>query len=110
MGVVYEAVDRERGATVALKTLQQVSPTGVARFKREFRALADVIHPNLVSLYELFADEHEIFFTMELVQGAHFAAFVRPTEEGQPLAPSESLHFSQRTRSLQPQALRNVSE
>ena len=100
MGVVYEAVDRERGAAVALKTLQQASPTGVSRFKREFRALADVIHPNLVSLYELFADENEIFFTMELVQGAHFSHFVRPTVEGAPLEPSESLHFTENTRNL----------
>jgi eukaryotic-like serine/threonine-protein kinase len=96
MGVVYEAIDRESGTAVALKTLRQASPTGVARFKREFRALADVIHPNLVSLYELFADENEIFFTMELVQGAPFSHFVRPTVEGAPLEPSESLHFTAR--------------
>ena len=51
MGVVYEAVDTRSGGRVALKTLQQLSPRGIARFKNEFRALADVVHDHLVGLY-----------------------------------------------------------
>src|SRR5580658_1949844 len=77
MGVVYEADDRERGVRVALKTLRRFEARGLYRFKREFRALADVIHPNLVALHELIGVGEQWFFAMELVQGVHFLDFVR---------------------------------
>jgi len=77
MGVVYEALDRERGEWLALKTLLGVSPLALYRFKREFRALADVHHENLITLHELFSEGEQIFFTMEFVDGVDFVDFVR---------------------------------
>jgi len=77
MGVVYEAIDRERGETVAIKTLLNVSPGALYRFKREFRLLADVIHPNLIALHELFFEGEQIFFSMEYVDGLGFVEYVR---------------------------------
>src|SRR5687768_10260344 len=53
MGVVYEAIDHEQGTRIALKTLRDADGPMLRVLKREFRALADVRHPNLVRLFEL---------------------------------------------------------
>lgn len=78
MGIVYEALDRERGMRVALKTLSAASADALLRLKHEFRALADLQHPNLVSLGELISDRGRWFFTMELIEGESFMSWVQP--------------------------------
>jgi len=88
MGVVYAALDREIRRTVALKTLRSLDAAAVLRFKNEFRSLQDIEHPNLVSLGELFEEDGQLFFTMELVQGTPFVDYIRPaspiTLDGEP--------------------------
>ncbi len=81
MGVVYEAKDEELGTTVALKTIRMGTPESLARLKREFRALQDVHHPNLVSLGELVTEGEECFFTMEFVDGVDFIDYVSADKE-----------------------------
>jgi hypothetical protein len=80
-GTVYEAFDRQRSARVALKLLREAEGTALYRFKREFRALADISHPNLVALDELLTDGWHWFFTMELVRGIPLVAYARPAAE-----------------------------
>ncbi|MBI4509934.1 MAG: protein kinase [Deltaproteobacteria bacterium] len=79
MGIVYEAHDCQKNTKVALKTLSRPNASMLTRLKREFRALADVKHPHVVSLGELMEDRGQWFFTMELVQGVDFLDFVRPS-------------------------------
>jgi eukaryotic-like serine/threonine-protein kinase len=78
MGTVYEAFDRERKERVALKTLRAMNAESLLRFKHEFREFQDLSHPNLVSVGELFSDEGDWFFTMELLDGVDFLEYVRP--------------------------------
>src|SRR5262245_61220116 len=76
-GIVHEAFDRDLGASVALKVLRRRSPHDLQLFKREFRNLADVRHPNLVTLHELHTAGEQWFFTMELVRGVGFLDWMR---------------------------------
>lgn len=77
MGMVFEALDRERNLRVALKALTDVSPSRLYLFKQEFRALAGIVHPNLVTLYELMEEGDEYFLSMEFIEGATFLKYVR---------------------------------
>jgi len=83
-GTVYRAFDRQLQREVALKLLRQASGRDLYRFKREFRALADIVHPNLVALHEMHATGGDWYFTMELVEGVSFIDWVRPGKQTGP--------------------------
>ena len=76
-GTVHEAYDHEQDAVIALKTMLRTGGWEIYFLKREFRSLAGIAHPNLVSMYELLSDGLHWFFTMELVDGTSFLEFVR---------------------------------
>src|ERR1044071_6651476 len=76
MGVVYEADDVERGQKVALKTISNPDVEKIYQLKREFRALADLSHPNLVALYDLVVAADSCFFTMELLDGVDLLTYL----------------------------------
>lgn len=76
-GAVFEVEDRQRGRTVALKSLMRVAPEALVRFKREFRVASCVGHPNLLALHELFVEGDRAWFTMELIHGTDFLSWVR---------------------------------
>jgi tetratricopeptide (TPR) repeat protein/tRNA A-37 threonylcarbamoyl transferase component Bud32 len=78
-GTVYRAYDKQLQREVALKLLRNAAGRDLYRFKREFRALADIVHPNLVTLHELHATDSDWYFTMELVEGMSFIDWVRPS-------------------------------
>ncbi|MET0389506.1 MAG: protein kinase [Polyangiales bacterium] len=71
-GSVYLAHDAETGGEVALKKLFKLDPKSVQRFKREFRSLTDLHHPNLVKLFDLQRGSDAWYLTMEYIEGTEF--------------------------------------
>ena len=78
-GTVYQTYDRLRQARVALKILHHADPVSLLGLKREFRSLADLSHPNLVSLHELLTEKDLWFITMEHINGTEFVDYVNAT-------------------------------
>ena len=69
MGQVFAAFDRVRQVDVAVKLLDGRTPRSIGDLKREFRAAAELVHPNLVRLHELCCDGPDWYFSMDLVEG-----------------------------------------
>ena len=72
MSSVYRAHDRVLEREVALKVLNQAlsdDPEHVERFRREARAIAQLSHPNLVTVMDRGQVEGHEFIVFELVRG-----------------------------------------
>jgi eukaryotic-like serine/threonine-protein kinase len=79
MGVVFSAIDERTQQEVALKVLHRGIRAARQVLKREFRALANLTHPNLVALHELYLESDASFFTMERIHGEDLLSYIRPT-------------------------------
>lgn len=76
MGVVYRARQLSLDRSVALKLVQSGllgSTDALLRFQVEVRAVAQLNHPNIVSLYEAGEHEGQHYFSMGLVEGRNLA-------------------------------------
>jgi serine/threonine protein kinase/Flp pilus assembly protein TadD len=72
MGEVYRATDTKLGRDVALKVLPTEmahDSERLARFRREAKALAQLDHPNIVTIYTVEECDGVHFLTMQLVEG-----------------------------------------
>jgi tRNA A-37 threonylcarbamoyl transferase component Bud32 len=77
-GRVFEARDTRTQQRVAIKELVQSSPSALARFKHEFRALQDIHHVNLAGLKELYELDGRWYIVMELITGVDLLGWVCP--------------------------------
>lgn len=83
MGIIYKATHLQLGNTVAIKVLARhlvEKPQLVQRFHREGRALAKLVHPNIVQVFDMgsLGDVH--YIVMEFVEGVNLRQ-VMQTEE-----------------------------
>jgi serine/threonine-protein kinase len=82
MGVVYEALDPKRERTVALKVIAPEIAKDLdfmARFRREGRAQAAVLHENVVAMLDAGSDGTLAYLAFELVRGGTLHEKVRRT-------------------------------
>ena len=72
MGEVYRATDTKLGREVAIKVLPEAFASNkerLARFEREAKALAQLNHPNVGSIYGFDLDEGQYFLVLETEWG-----------------------------------------
>lgn len=75
MGVVYRALDRETGVTVALKTLREGGPELGERFASEVETLSRIDHPHIVGYLTHGVDEKgRPFVVMPWLEGTDLQA------------------------------------
>ncbi len=90
MGEVYLAVQQSLGRKVALKILAErfsKDPAFVERFSREAAALANLSHPNIVSIIDKGVWKGRYFFIMEYVDGVNLRKILHQGK----LSPEEAL-------------------
>jgi len=71
MAVVFRARDLELEEDVALKvfTLRTTSETAIARFKQELKLSRQLVHPNIIRLYDIGMHAAHRYISMELLRG-----------------------------------------
>jgi eukaryotic-like serine/threonine-protein kinase len=85
MGVVLRAIDRSLGREVALKLLSNRldrDPVSRLRFLQEARSVAQLNHPNIVTIYSIGEYKEIPYLAMEYVVGRSLADLL--AEEGRP--------------------------
>lgn len=86
MGVVYRAAEKKTGRHVALKMIrsnmvsqvdEETRRVVMDRFNTEARAVANIEHPNIVTLYDVGIYNQTPYLSMRLVDGEDLATRIR---------------------------------
>ncbi len=91
MVTVYRGYQASLDREVAIKTLSDKfvsNETFVARFLREARAAASLVHPNVIQVFSIGCEEGIHYFAMEYVRGKDLAEYL---QEGRRFSFKESL-------------------
>ena len=93
MAVIYKAQDLALGRTVAIKVLRPSltgDPTFLERFRQEARNVANLAHPNIVTLYDVGQDGNTYYMVMEYIEGKDLKKLIR---DSAPFSVERALHI-----------------
>lgn len=80
MAVIYKAVDLALGRTVAVKILRPSltnDPQFLKRFRQEARNVANLSHPNIVTVHDVGQDGNTHYMVMEYIDGEDLKRLIR---------------------------------
>lgn len=80
MAVIYKAIDQALGRTVAVKILRPSltnDPAFLARFRNEARSVANLAHPNIVTVHDVGSDGPTHYIVMEFVEGQDLKRIIK---------------------------------
>jgi eukaryotic-like serine/threonine-protein kinase len=87
MGTVFRAHDHRLDRTVALKRCRDAPghapATARGRMQREAQAMAQLSHPNVVSIYDVEQSDDGLLIAMEYVEGTTLEGWLRETHSWQ---------------------------
>lgn len=93
MAVVFKAQDLSLGRIVAIKVLREslTDDEFLTRFQHEARAVANLAHPNIVTVHDFGVDKNRYYMVMEYVDGQDLKSLIR---ESGALAVNRSLDYA----------------
>lgn len=98
MSIVYRAQDLLLGRIVAVKVLHEnlTDDEGfLRRFQREAHAVANLSHPNIVTVHDIGQDNNRHYIVMEFVDGRTVKQLVRlQNQQGHPLGVAQALDLA----------------
>ncbi len=80
MSVIYKAVDRSLGRTVAVKILRPSltqDPAFLSKFQQEARSVAMMQHPNIVTVHDVGSDGPTHYIVMEMIEGQDLKKLIK---------------------------------
>jgi len=80
MAVIYKAIDQVLYRTVAIKILRPSltpDPTFIIRFQNEARSIANLSHPNIVTVYDVGNEGDTHYIVMEFIDGHDLKKLIR---------------------------------
>lgn len=84
MSVVYKAKDMSLGRLVAIKILNESltdDATFLRRFQREAHAVANLAHPNIVTVHDIGQDAAHYYMVMEYVEGTTLKQLIKQAND-----------------------------
>ena len=89
MGVIFEAHQDALSRRVAVKRLQAGTGESGSRSRAEAEMLGQLLHPNIVQIYEILDFDSGLFLILELVDGGSLEKHLR----GRPAPPRDTARF-----------------